>query len=258
MHARILFTFILFSLSSAMTENEVSEHEKFSNEYHKILRKSLAETSQVFQSLDYDIKDGKYNMKWEHHKKIPTLQFDFDVIVNQQQVCHLQFELDSHLAHVPETIQQQGSSEEVAKIVEEIRKCGEKILNNNQPEQTNSLREDVLSDFESHLDQSISEESRKSVESALQNKLDQYENRQNNIEFESSSLESSEEINDLNSIMSSPKNNQFLNSLSSDELENINPSSPPLIKKKAVIYERSTCDTHIKEIVKTHIKNLVF
>ena len=83
MYAKVLFTFILFSLSSAMTESEISEHEKFAQQYHQVLRKTLSETSQVFQSLEYDIKDGKYNMKWAHHKNVPTLQFDFDVVVDQ-------------------------------------------------------------------------------------------------------------------------------------------------------------------------------
>lgn len=43
-------------------------------------------------------------MKWDHHKKVPTLKFDFYVIVEDESVCHLSFELDSHLAHVPETM----------------------------------------------------------------------------------------------------------------------------------------------------------
>ena len=95
--------------------------------------------------------------------------------------------MDSHLAHVPETIQNEPNSENVSKIVDEIRKCSDKILNQNQPSDNSSLREDVLSDLESHLDQSISEESRRSVESVMQNKLDEFENQRDNLEVELSS-----------------------------------------------------------------------
>ena len=45
MYAKVLFIFILFSLNSAMTESEASEHAKFSDEYHRILRQTLSETS---------------------------------------------------------------------------------------------------------------------------------------------------------------------------------------------------------------------
>lgn len=38
MYAKLISTFILFSLASAMTESEVSEHAKFADEYHKVLR----------------------------------------------------------------------------------------------------------------------------------------------------------------------------------------------------------------------------
>lgn len=41
MYVKFALTFILFSFTSAMTESEVSEHAKFSNEYHRILRETL-------------------------------------------------------------------------------------------------------------------------------------------------------------------------------------------------------------------------
>ena len=50
-------------------------------------------------------------------------------------------------------------------LIQEIRKCGEKILGQNEP--VTNLTDEVLSDFEQHLEESISDESRKSVESAL-------------------------------------------------------------------------------------------
>lgn len=41
MYVKITLTFILFSLASAMTESEANEHEKFSNEYHRIVKETL-------------------------------------------------------------------------------------------------------------------------------------------------------------------------------------------------------------------------
>ena len=73
----IIFLFFATSVNTTTTVDE--EHEKFSNEYHSVIRQSLSLVSSTFEGLDYDIKDGKFSMSWSHGS-IPTLDFSFAVI----------------------------------------------------------------------------------------------------------------------------------------------------------------------------------
>lgn len=62
MNAKILSSiiFLIFTNSIRATTTIDEEHEKFSEEYHSVIRKSLSEVSSTFQGLDYDIQDGTY------------------------------------------------------------------------------------------------------------------------------------------------------------------------------------------------------
>lgn len=72
--------FLIFATSVNTTSTVDEEHEKFSNEYHKVIRESLSHVSETFQGLDYDIKDGKFSMSWSHGS-VPTLDFSFAVLL---------------------------------------------------------------------------------------------------------------------------------------------------------------------------------
>lgn len=73
----IIFLIFIASVKTATTVDE--EHEKFSNEYHKVIRDSLSHVSSTFEGLEYDIKDGKFSMSWSHGS-VPTLDFSFAVL----------------------------------------------------------------------------------------------------------------------------------------------------------------------------------
>ena len=99
-----------------MCTTEQEEQEKFTQQYHSIIRQSLSKVSSVFDSIEYDIKDGKFKMKWLHGNE-PTLDFSFDVIFQEKSTCHLEFVIDSYLAHVPEKIRFDVNSAQVNEII---------------------------------------------------------------------------------------------------------------------------------------------
>ena len=55
-------------------------------------------------------------MKWLHGNE-PTLDFSFDVIFQEKSTCHLEFVIDSYLAHVPEKIRFDVNSAQVNEII---------------------------------------------------------------------------------------------------------------------------------------------
>lgn len=55
-------------------------------------------------------------MKWIHGNE-PTLDFSFDVIFQNESVCHLEFVIDSYLAHVPEKIRFDVNSAQINEII---------------------------------------------------------------------------------------------------------------------------------------------
>lgn len=65
-------------------------------------------------------------MKWLHGNE-PTLDFSFDVIFKNENVCHLEFVIDSYLAHVPEKLRLDINSAQINEIVLQINDCGDKI-----------------------------------------------------------------------------------------------------------------------------------
>ena len=95
--------FLIFTASIKATTTVDEEHQKFSDEYHNVIRQSLSLVSSTFEGLDYDIKDGKFQMSWSHGS-VPTLDFSFAVIFQNEQVCKIEFIIDTFLAHVPEKL----------------------------------------------------------------------------------------------------------------------------------------------------------
>lgn len=49
-------------------------------------------------------------MSWSHGS-VPTLDFSFGVLFQNEQVCKIEFIIDAFLPHVPEKLRQEESSE---------------------------------------------------------------------------------------------------------------------------------------------------
>ena len=82
-------------------------------------------------------------MSWSHGS-VPTLDFSFAVIFQNEQVCKIEFIIDSFLPHVPEKLQGDNSTEQVDAIKKQITQCSTNVVSKLSGPNEDLIDEEVL------------------------------------------------------------------------------------------------------------------